>query len=147
MIFRSVKLSIAHISSLILNAVFDVLNLILHTPAVSDWMYELFYKCRYVKLNFAYSCSLTVDVNHLPCHSACAEQNVVSTSSLRLDVFLLLCHSRCLKLEFVHACNLRMNVFPLTCLSRYVKFYVTNNFFLPCHFACVKLDFDHTCRL
>ena len=63
-------------------------------------MHYVFCNSSCVKLSFAYSCSLRVDVNHFLYHSACVKLNFAHTSSVRFDVFILSCNSRCLKLKF-----------------------------------------------
>lgn len=120
-------------------AVLDVLNETLNISAASEWIYDLSYKSRCVKLNFAYSCGLTRDVNHLLYHSACVEPNFGQTSSFRVDLFLLPYHLRGIKNDFLCVWSLRMDVLSLICLSRCVKFYFSNNsslrldvFLLPC---------------
>ena len=132
----------------IFHATFCVLNSILKTPAVSDWMYDVLFNSRCVKVNFVYSCSLTVDVNHSQCYSACVKLDLAHTYSLRLDAFLVPCHSRFFKLNVVRVWSSRMDIFPRTCLSRCVKLYFANIssvspqvFPLSCHSSCVDLNF------
>ena len=71
------------------HAIFGVINSILQTPAVSDWMHDVFFNSRCVKVTFAYSCNLKVDINYSQRHSPCDELNFVHSYSLRLDSFLL----------------------------------------------------------
>ena len=73
-------------------AILRMLNSILVTP----------YHYRCVKLNFAHTCSLTLDVFRLPCHSTRVNLNFENSYSLRLDVLPLACQYRCVKLYFTH---------------------------------------------
>ena len=133
----------------VFHAIFCVIDSILKNPTVSDWMYDVFFNSRCVKVSFAYSCSLTVDGNHSQCYSACVKLDLVHTYSLKLDAFLVPCQSRFFKLNVVHVWSLRLNIFPHTCHSRCVKLCFANIssvslhvFPLPCHSSCVDLNFS-----
>ena len=70
---------ISHVSLGVSNSFFNTL-------AVSDCMDDMFFNSRSVKLNFAYSGSVTVNVKRLPYHSACVELKSESTSRLKLNI-------------------------------------------------------------
>ena len=46
-----------------------VINSILQSLAVSDWIHDVFFNFRCFKVNFADSCSVTGDINHSQSHS------------------------------------------------------------------------------
>lgn len=146
-------------------AIAGLLNSILHAAAVLNWMYYVFCNSGCVKLNFTYSCSLTVDVRLLPCDSA---SNPILRTLLVLDwIFFLSCHSRCAKLNFALTYSLRLNVFSFTwhvgllnvfltqiCnlkldlfgLSWHLQF-KTGVFRLSFYFKCVRLNFSNVWSL
>ena len=120
----------------------SVLNSIFNT--VSAWVDDVFFTSRCVKLHFAYTCSVTVNVKRLSWHSACAEQKFANTIKLKLGAFLL--KATCLKLNVVCAYYLKMDAFSLGCFSRCFKHSFANRssvrldvFLLPCDSSCVNL--------
>ena len=70
---------ISHVSVGVSNSFFN-------TFAVLECMDDMFFNSRSVKLNFAYSCSVTVNGKRLPYHSACVELKSESTSRLKLNI-------------------------------------------------------------
>ena len=122
-----------------------MLNSIFNALAVKDWTEDVFFNSRCVNLNFEYSCSVTVNVKRLPCHSACVKQKFAQSSRLKLDEFLLQSCYRCLKLNVVPACNFTTDIFSLRCFSRCFKLYFANRssvrlnlFLLSCHSGCLN---------
>ena len=112
------------------HAIRRVLKSILCVCRLGMNVFPLTSLCRYVKLYFANSFSVRLNVVLVPCYSSCVNFNLVHTECLGLDPFSFGCCLWCATITFVHTCIVTLNMF-----------------LVPCHFACVKLDFHHNCHL